>query len=227
MHVLFWILFFASLFTLTLGLAKPNLFKRENGQPVTRNELTAICGVLMFIFFILAVATSSTKSQGNTDQNNASQQPTAIIKATSKATPTPTDPCHDYVGTQYSNCMELQEAAKRGEALSHPLKATITHDDYAVYIKNNETTEWDQCTLIVNEADTVKSGDNFQPDGFVVETGQTVTIRWANFTNAESQRFDYVHVKPNSLDLDCIVGGHTNKNGAFSGGQEHRSTFNL
>ncbi len=211
--------------TLLLGLGKPDIFKKKNGQIATWKEIASVCGVFLVIFFILAVSTSKSGNQNNDNQNNYSQstQPTGEA-----VTPPSTDPCRDYMGTdKYGFCMDMQEAAKKAEALNHPLNAIVTHNDYAVYVTNNETTEWDQCILTVNEADTSASGDNFESDGFVVKVGQIATIRWANFTNAESQRFDYAHIKPYSLDLDCVVGGHTDKTGAFSEGQHHRSMFNL
>lgn len=143
------------------------------------------------------------------------------------ATPTPKDPCADYVGTsQMGDCMKLQDAMDKGQALQHPLKASVTFDNSAVYITNNEQVEWDQCTATLDEQDP--SADNYQSDGFSLNAGQTQTIRWMDFTNAESTRFDYFQTKPQTVTLDCQVGGQTDpKTGAFSGGAEHRSIFNL
>ncbi|HEV2339440.1 MAG TPA: hypothetical protein VGT05_01590 [Patescibacteria group bacterium] len=153
---------------------------------------------------------------------------TTTPASTTNGSPTPTtDPCAQYLGTpQMVDCMKSQDALEKGQATRYPLKAKVTFDNTALYITNQETTEWDQCNAVVNETDP--QGDNFQSDGFVVNAGQTESIGWGNFANAEQQRFNNYQTKPATITLDCVVGGTTDpKTGAFSGGQEHRSTFNL
>lgn len=194
-------------------------------------------GITGFLGFALLMTGISNAINPDTSTNTEPQQKSEISAVPTqtptqkvimqKTTPTPSDPCTPYYGTsQLGDCMKLQNAMNKGAALDHPLKANVTYDSNAVYITNTENVEWDQCTATVNESDP--SADNFQLDGFVVNAGQTVTIRWADVVNNENTRFDYSQTKPYSIDLDCIVGGQTDKNtGAFSGGEHHRSMFNL
>jgi hypothetical protein len=111
-------------------------------------------------------------------------------------------------------------------ALEHPLNATVKHDNYAVYITNNESKDWYFCAATLDNIDP--SADNYQSDGFAVTPGQTKTIPWRDMTNKESIRFNYSQIKPNSLDLICTVGGHINKDGLVTGdGEEHGSRYSL
>src|SRR5262249_12533484 len=79
------------------------------------------------------------------------------------------------------------------------------HDNYAVYITNNESKDWYFCTAALDNIDP--SADNYQSDSFAITPGQTKTIPWSDMTNKESIRFNYYQIKPNSLDLICTVGG--------------------
>lgn len=147
--------------------------------------------------------------------------------AAGKPTPTPTDPCWQYYGTDKAQfCIQLENAQREGDALSHPLDGTVTFDNSGVYITNNEKGLWAQCTATLDELDP--SADNFESDGFVIEAGATEHLGWGTFTNNESERFNYFQIKPNTLAVDCMVGGTTDpKTKAYTGGQEHRSNFNL
>ncbi len=192
--------------------------------------LSGLIGLFLFFFIVGTIGgatnkntPASTAGSGTPPQSNLS--PTDKQKTT--VTPTSKDPCSAYYGTsQLGDCMKLQNAMDKGAALDHPLSAKVSYDSTGLYITNTENTEWDQCTATINETDP--SGDNFQSDGFVIGAGQRATVKWADIVNRENQRFIYVQTKPYSLDLDCKVGGQTDKNsGAFTGAEEHRSLFNL
>ncbi len=181
-----------------------------------------IFGVGLLMVIIFGSLGSMYGGSSNTGNNSVS------TKAAANGSPVPTkDPCEQYLGTpQMVDCMKMQDALEKGNATRYPLKAKLSFNSTALYITNTETQEWDQCTATVNETDP--QADNFQSDGFLVKPGQTVSVGWGNFANAEQVRFNSFQTKPQTIDLDCQVGGTTDpKTGAYSGGQEHRSIFNL
>ncbi|HWY80060.1 MAG TPA: hypothetical protein VNW29_06920 [Candidatus Sulfotelmatobacter sp.] len=164
--------------------------------------------------FVLVVATLNANSKSSITNNSTptSQEQTQSISNT----PTlPKDPCRQYMGTQmYVDCENVGDAMNKGQLLKYPLKAKVTFDSTALYITNEDTQKWEGCGATVNEQNP--EGDNFTSDGFDINPGQTESIGWGNFANAEQARFNYFQKKPQTIDLECAVGN-----------QNHRSLFTL
>jgi len=178
------------------------------------------------VFVLLSVAVLSFILFGITDASKMSTEQNAKAVSPTIETPKPTssDPCEGLSGNHMHECIQMQNAILKGQELQNPLKATITHDSYAVYVKNTEATEWDQCLISLDDENPDK--DYFTSDGFIVKPGQTETVPWSSFANFENVRFNYFQTKPTSLDLECVVGGQTDpKTNAFTGGKTHRSIF--
>lgn len=186
---------------------------------------------VLWVFVLAAVAATHDSKSGND-----AATPTPAITANSSSTTIPSitkeasgsagsDDCST-AGTQekIKACNEMKFAQTEGIALQHPLKANVKFDSHAVYITNLENTEWDVCGAIPNETISI---EDFVSDGFIIKPGQTVMVPWSNMANDKDQRFNYFTTKPSSVSLECTVGGHTDPNGAFSGGELHKSIFNL
>jgi hypothetical protein len=77
MYEIFLILILTSLVTLLLGMVKPDIFKKKNGQTATRKEIATVCWVFIVIFFILAAFTSGSNNQNNSSKTGQTTQPTA------------------------------------------------------------------------------------------------------------------------------------------------------
>lgn len=207
------ILLLGALICIPVGFIKPDLFhswfRRKLSRLQTGLSFVGISFVLLVAGVVVSHFTPSTSS--SVVQTASAPTPTKSMEPT----PTPNDPCAAYVGTdQYASCMDLEDARQKGAALEHPLKATVTFDSLYLYVTNTENNEWKDCTATLD--DTNPEGDNFQSDIFTLKPGESQTISWGNFSNLESQRFNYFQTKPQFVDLDCTVGG-----------QEHRSLFNL
>jgi hypothetical protein len=168
-------------------------------------------GIGLFII-VVALLDSNAKSSV---ANNPTTTPQEQAQSVSDTPSISQDPCRQYMGSQmYVDCENVGDAMNKGQMLKYPLKAKVTFDSTALYITNEDTQKWEGCGATVNEKDA--EGDNFTSDGFDINPGQTESIGWSNFANAEQARFNYFQTKPQTIDLECAVGS-----------QNHRSLFDL
>ncbi len=199
------------------------LFKKNLGRKTTGLVFAGTTLALLILSMVLIV--NSPKSSGNSPQENSGTATTntGIVQPSITIMPTPTpEPCADQIGTKnYASC---EVTLQTQDELSRPLNVTVRADNNAVYITNPASTKLAQCDVTVG---TDPTADNYISDGFVVNAGQTVDVGWGNMANEENQRFNYYTTKPDSVSIACTVGGTTNKDGSYTGGETHRSNFNF
>ncbi len=201
--------FLISIVLFTVGLINPKWVPLFTKEQKTRKRSATLYGLAIVVFFIL-IAITAPKTPPVT-KNTPVVSPTIEIKKTDLAkpsnnpTPTSTDPCHEYQGTdQWQSCNKLNYALKHGQEPA--LNATVRFGSTYLSITNNDNIEWDACNAYIpNETDP---NAYVNDTGIVVSPHQTGTIAWSDLTLNDGTRFDYYSTKPESVEIDCSVGAN-------------------
>jgi sRNA-binding protein len=98
-----------------------------------------------------------------------------------------------------------KRAAEAKQEATKPLDAKVNYGWGGVQLVNNETKDWNGCSIELNNG-LFGGGYSSKPPTIVAK--DTVIIPWTNFTKGDGTRFSYGSTAPKTIDIHCTVEGN-------------------
>lgn len=201
---LFGFLFLISIILFILGIINPQWVPLFIKGQKTRKRATIFYGIAIIVFFILIGITAPSSQTVNKNTSTVSStegvKKPSPTKPSDTPTPTSTDPCHEYQGTdKWQECNQLNIATSLGA--EPKLDATVRFENTYLSITNNTDIEWDGCIAYI--PNYLDKDPYYNTTGIVIKPHQTGEIAWADLTRDSGERFNYYTTKPQSIQLIC------------------------